>query len=71
MVGDLASVPIVLADGGEFYSPGSYSQLLPHSSGRLDWICFLTPRIPAGTGRFTPVRLTGGRACCGGRLGGP
>lgn len=40
--------PWTYADGGEFFSPSSCSQLLPHSSGRLFWIGNLVPANPTG-----------------------
>jgi len=35
-------------DGGDFFSPASCSQLVPHSSGRIFWIGNLVPENPRG-----------------------
>ena len=40
--------PWTYADGGEFFSPSSCSQLVPHSSGRLFWIGNIVPTNPTG-----------------------
>lgn len=40
--------PWTYADGGDFFSPASCSQLVPHSSGRLFWIGNLVPANPVG-----------------------
>lgn len=40
--------PWTYADGGDFFSPSSCSQLVPHSSGRLFWLGNLTPANPVG-----------------------
>ena len=42
------ATPWIYADGGDFFSPSSCSQLVPHSSGRLYWIGNLTPTNPDG-----------------------
>ena len=41
-------VPWTYADGSEFFSPSSCSQLVPHSSGRLFWIGNISPQNPTG-----------------------
>jgi len=35
-------------DGGDFFSPASCSQLVPHSSGRIFWLGNLVPENPRG-----------------------
>ena len=40
--------PWTYADGAEFFSPSSCSQLVPHSSGRLFWIGNIVPVNPTG-----------------------
>jgi hypothetical protein len=40
--------PWTYADGGDFFSPASCSQLVPHSSGRLFWLGNLVPANPVG-----------------------
>jgi hypothetical protein len=41
-------VPWKYADDGEFFSPSSCSQLVPHSSGRLFWIGNIASVNPTG-----------------------
>ncbi len=40
--------PWTFADGGDFFSPSSCSQLVPHSSGRLFWLGNIVPLNPTG-----------------------
>ena len=47
--------PWTYADGGEFFSPSSCSQLVPHSSGRLFWIGNISPMNPTGNQPRTPL----------------
>jgi len=47
--------PWTYADGGEFFSPRSCSQLVPHSSGRLFWIGNIVPENPTGNQPRTPL----------------
>ncbi len=48
-------VPWTYADAGEFFSPSSCSQLVPHSSGRVFWIGNITPQNPTGNQPRTPL----------------
>ena len=47
--------PWTYADGGEFFSPSSCSQLVTHSSGRLFWIGNIVPANPTGNQPRTPL----------------
>ncbi len=49
------AAPWTYADGGDFHSPSSCSQLVPHSSGRLFWIGNLVPENPNGNQPRTPL----------------
>jgi hypothetical protein len=51
------AVPWTYDDGGNFFSPSSTSQLIPHSSGRLFWMGNICEKNPRGHGPRYPIAL--------------
>jgi len=47
--------PLRFDDGGELFSPGSYSLLVRHSAGRLYWVANIVPAHPKGNSPRYPL----------------